>query len=66
MKKDINHKRDVLLLMAHGMALAVNISKVIITNNPFAVNIFMVLRTCKLVWNVLRDEMMLTNKVIEK
>ena len=65
-KSAINHKRDVLLLMAHGMALAVNIGKVIITNNPFAVNIFMVLRTCKLVWNVVRDELMLTNKAIEK
>lgn len=65
-KVTINHKRDILLLMAHSMALAMNLGKVVITSNPFLVNIFMIIRVCGLIWNVIRNEADLTQRSIEK
>ena len=62
----IRNKREKLLLISHGIATAVNIGKVIITKNPVSLNLIMILRTVKLVWNIVRDEINLTHKAIVK
>lgn len=65
-ESQIKHKREKLLSLAHGIASAVNVGKVIITENPARLNLIMIARTIYLVWSVLKEEASLTNKAIEK
>lgn len=65
-KEMIQHKRNKLLLIAHGIATAVNVGKVIITQNPVSLNLIMIIRTFHLVWKVLSEELSLTNKAVTK
>ena len=53
------------LLISHGIALSVNIGKVIITENPTSLNLVMIIRI-KLVWNLIKHELDTNNKAIEK
>lgn len=63
-KAMIQHKKNKLLLIAHGIASAVNIGKVIITKNPVSLNLIMIARTFHLIWKVTVEELSLTNKAI--
>jgi len=65
-KEAIKNKKEKLLLISHGIALSVNAGKVIITKNPTSLNLVMVVRVVKLVWNLIKHELDTTNKAIEK
>ena len=65
-KEAIKNKKEKLLLISHGTALCVNAGKVIITKNPTSLNLVMVVRVVKLVWNLIKHELDTTNKAIEK
>lgn len=65
-ESQIDHKRNKLLLISHGITAAVNIGKVIITENPARLNLLLIARTVHLVWKVLAEELSLTNKAITK
>lgn len=60
------HKKEKLLLMAHGITTAVNVGKVIITKAPWRLNLVVIARTCQLVWRVVDAETKLTNEHIRK
>lgn len=62
----IDHKRNKLLLISHGITAAVNIGKVIITKNPARLNLILIARTFYLVWKVVSEEMDLTNRALTK
>lgn len=62
----IQHKKEKMLLLTHGITTAVNVGKVILTKNPARLNLILVTRTCYLVWKVVTDEMKLTNKAMTK
>ena len=65
-ESQIDHKRNKLLLISHGITAAVNVGKVIITENPARLNLLLIVRTVHLVWKVLAEELSLTNKAITK
>jgi hypothetical protein len=65
-KEAIKNKKEKLLLISHGIALSVNIGKVIITENPTSLNLVMIIRIVKLVWNLIKHELDTNNKAIEK
>ena len=65
-KEAIKNKKEKLLLISHGIALAVNIGKVIITENPTSLNLVMIMRVIKLVWNIIKHEVETNNRAIEK
>ena len=65
-KEAIKNKKEKLLLISHGIALSVNIGKVIITENPTSLNLVMIMRVIKLVWNIIKHELDTNNKAIEK
>ena len=65
-KETIAHKREKLLLIAHGIATAINVGKVIITKNPTSLNLVMIVRTFYLIWKVTTNELNLTHKAILK
>jgi len=56
------HKLNKLLLMTHGMAMVVNIGKVVVSNNPLSLNLPMLLRIMSLVWSVVKEEANLNHK----
>lgn len=60
------HKKNKLLLIAHGITTAVNVGKVIVTEAPWRLNLVVIARTFHLVWLVTAEETMLTNRHIEK
>lgn len=62
----IQHKKEKMLLLTHGITTAVNVGKVILTKNPARLNLILVARTCYLVWKVVTDKMKLTNKAMIK
>ena len=61
-----DHKKNKLLLIAHGITSAVNIGKVIITKSPWRLNLVVIARTFQLIWKVLEEETKLTNNHILK
>lgn len=65
-ESQIDHKRNKLLLISHGITAAVNIGKVIITKNPARLNLLLIARTFHLIWKVTVEELSLTNKAITK
>lgn len=65
-KEAIKNKKEKLLLISHGIALYVNAGKVIITKNPTSLNLVMIVRVIKLVWNLIKHELDTKNKAIEK
>lgn len=65
-KESIKNKKEKLLLISHGIATSVNIGKVVITKKPTSLNLIMITRTIKLVWNVVKDEIGINNKAKEK
>jgi len=56
------HKLNKMLLLSHGIATSVNIGKVIITENPAAINLPMLIRVITLVWSVLKEEINLMHR----
>ena len=60
------HKKNKLLLIAHGITTAVNVGKVIITKSPWRLNLVVIARTVQLVWKVIDEETKLTNDHIWK
>lgn len=60
------HKKNKLLLIAHGITTAVNVGKVIVTEAPWRLNLVVIARTFHLVWLVTAEETMLTNRHVEK
>lgn len=62
----IKNKKEKLLLISHGIATSVNIGKVIITKNPTSLNLVMIIRTIHLVWKVIKSEVEISHKAIEK
>ena len=65
-ESQIDHKRNKLLLISHGITAAVNIGKVIITKNPARLNLLLIARTFYLIWQVTNEELSLTNKALTK
>lgn len=65
-KEAIKNKKEKLLLMSHGVAMSVNIGKVIITENPTSLNLVMIIRVINLIWNVTKYKTDINNKAIEK
>lgn len=65
-KNAIIHKRNKLLLITHSFALTVNIGKVIITKNPTLINLPMIIRVLSLIWKVIKEEIRISQIVIEK
>lgn len=65
-ESQIDHKRNKLLLISHGITTAVNIGKVVITKNPARLNLPLVARTFYFVWKVTNEELSLTNKASTK
>ncbi len=59
-------KLNRLLLISHGITTAVNIGKVIISENPARLNLLLIARTFYLVWQELKRELMKTNKALLK
>lgn len=59
-------KLHLLLLMTHGIATAVNIGKVIITENPVSINTPMILRTLTLVWACIKDQVEFNQRATAK
>lgn len=60
------HKKNKLLLIAHGITTAVNVGKVIITESPWRLNLVVIARTFQLKWKVIDEETKLTNNHILK
>lgn len=60
------HKKNKLLLIAHGITTAVNVGKVIITKSPWRLNLVVIARTFQLMWKVIDEETKLTNNHILK
>lgn len=60
------HKKNKLLLIAHGITTAVNVGKVIITKSPWRLNLVVIARTVQLLWKVVDEETKLTNDHILK
>jgi hypothetical protein len=56
------HKLDKMLLMTHTLAALVNVGKVVLTNNPAAINLPMMLRVIWLTWSVVKEELELTHR----
>jgi hypothetical protein len=48
--------------MTHGMAMVVNVGKVVVSNNPLALNLPMMMRVMSLVWSVVKEEAEITHK----
>lgn len=65
-ESQIDHKRNKLALISHGITAAVNIGKVVITKNPARLNLPLVARTFYFVWKVTNEELSLTNKALTK
>lgn len=65
-ESQIDHKRNKLLLISHGITAAVNVGKVIITKNPARLNLVLIARTFYLIWKVTSEELSLTNKALTK
>ena len=59
------HKKHKLLLISHGITTAVNVGKVVITHEPWRLNLIVIVRTFHLVWLVVAEEARLTNRHIE-
>ncbi len=65
--KDAKKKKlHLMLLISHGIATAVNIGKVVITENPVSINMPMIIRTCTLVWSCIKDQVNFNNQAITK
>lgn len=60
------HKKNKLLLIAHGITTAVNVGKVIITKSPWRLNLVVIARTFQLMWKDIDEETKLTNNHILK
>ena len=60
------HKKNKLLLIAHGITTAVNVGKVIITESPWCLNLVVIARTLQLMWKVIDEETKRTNNHILK
>ena len=60
------HKKNKLLLIAHGITTAVNVGKVVITKSPWRLNLVVISRAVQLVWKVVDEETKLTNDHILK
>lgn len=60
------HKLNKMLLLTHGITSAVNVGKVVISKNPARLNIILIARTCNLVWNVVSEELKMTNRAMGK
>ena len=60
------HKKNKLLLIAHGITTAVNVGKVIITKSPWRLNLVVIVRTFQLMWKIIDEETKLTNNHILK
>ena len=65
-ESQIDHKRNKLALISHGITTAVNIGKVVITKNPARLNLPLIARTFYLVCKVTNEELSLTNKASTK
>jgi hypothetical protein len=65
-KNMIKNKQNKMLLLSHSCATVVNIGKVIITKNPTLINLPMILRVINLAWKVVKDEIDITHRAIEK
>lgn len=59
-------KQHLMLLMTHGIATAVNVGKVVLSENPAALNLPMIVRTLKLAWSCIKDEQNFKHRVTEK
>ena len=60
------HKKNKLLLIAHGITTAVNVGKVVLTEAPWRLNLVVIARTFQYFWRVIAEEAKLTNRYIEK
>lgn len=60
------NKKEKLLLISHSIALAFNVGKVVMTNNPAFINFPQIVRIVKLVWNIVKFEIDINQKSIEK
>lgn len=60
------NKKEKLLLISHSIALAFNVGKVVLTNNPAFINFPQIIRIVKLVWDIVRAEININQKSIEK
>lgn len=65
-KEAIKQKRHLMNLITSSVATAVNIGKVIITENPVSINLPMMARTIKLAWSCVKDQIDYNNRVIAK
>lgn len=59
-------KRNLLLLMTHGVSTCVNIGKVVITENPVSINLPMIMQTVRLGWKCIKDQVNLNKRSIVK
>lgn len=59
-------KLHLMLLVSHGISTAINVGKVVITENPASLNLWMIVRTISLVLEVLCDKAELKHCLVEK
>lgn len=59
-------KLHLMLLVSHGISTAINVGKVVITESPASLNLWMVVRTISLVQEVLCDKAELKHCLVEK
>lgn len=60
------NKKEKLLLISHSIALAFNLGKVAVTKNPAFINFPQIIRIIMLVWKVVKAEILINQKAIEK
>lgn len=60
------HKKNILLLISHGITMSVNVGKVILAKAPWRLNLVVIVRTCQQTWRVINGKTELTNRHIEK
>lgn len=65
-RETIENKKYKLLLIAHGIATAVNIGKVIFTKNPTSLNLVMIIRVIRLCWEIIEHNNDLSQRAIKK
>ena len=64
--KQIDSKRSQMLLVGHSVAMLFNVGKIIVTQNPFFLNVPQMMRIIILAWKVTRDNNELKQNLIIK
>lgn len=59
-------KKERLLLISHSIAMAFNVGKVVVTQNPAFITFPQIIRIVRLAWNIIKDKIDLKQKSVEK